>query len=79
MNSFLLVAMLQFAEKEGFQYIKERLSTGGLDAPVSGYCWSTLNFSCSESCLHWIEYLSMLIGGSHTMQVTCHSQLCLVL
>ena len=38
MNSFLLVAMLQFAEKEGFQYIKERLSTGGLDAPVSGYC-----------------------------------------
>jgi len=27
--------MLQFAEKEGFQYIKERLSAGGLDAPVS--------------------------------------------
>jgi len=32
----VLAVMLQFAEKEGFQYIKERLSAGGLDAPVSG-------------------------------------------
>jgi len=30
--------LFQFAEKQGFQYIKERLSAGGLDAPVGGWC-----------------------------------------
>jgi len=32
----VLAVMLQFAEKDGFNCIKERLSAGGLDAPVSG-------------------------------------------
>lgn len=36
-NNVVLVVVLQFAEKEGFHYIKERLSAGGLDAPVSGH------------------------------------------
>jgi len=34
---FCAVLLFQFAEKQGFQYIKERLSAGGLDAPVSHY------------------------------------------